>query len=231
MTSRSFEAITNSDWVRASATGTPSRKANVRSPGQFTFNGSLTGLGLADFMVGQLFQYIQAVPNTLDMEQLYLGLYAQDTWQASPRATLNYGVRWEPGFAQQIRNGAIYNFDVDRFLRNERSTILELARRTGDYAMAGIVARATIAGQSLADPRLVPFGVGEVPILAHGAMAALAGKPADAATIAAAQAALAQELEPPADLNGGADMKRHLAQVLLARAVQRLIAGGEVRGQ
>jgi hypothetical protein len=98
-------------------------QANVRSPGQFTFNGSLTGLGLADFMVGQLFQYIQAVPNTLDMEQLYLGVYAQDTWQASPRATLNYGVRWEPGFAQQIRNGAIYNFDVDRFLQNERSTI------------------------------------------------------------------------------------------------------------
>jgi hypothetical protein len=102
-------------------------RANVRSPGQFTFNGSLTGLGLADFMMGRLFEYTQAVPNTLDMEQYYIGLYAQDTWKLGSRATLNYGVRWEPGLAQQIRNGAIYNFDVDRYLRNERSTVFRNA--------------------------------------------------------------------------------------------------------
>lgn len=97
--------------------------------------------------------------------------------------------------------------------------------------MAGIVARAAGKGTDLADPRIVLFGVGEVPVLARGAMAALAGRPADAASIAAAQAALAQELEPPADLNGGADMKRHLAQVLLARAVARLVAVTEARAQ
>jgi len=102
-------------------------RANVRSPGQFTFNGSLVGLGLADFMVGRLFEYTQAVPNTLDMKQLYLGIYGQDTWRISSRATLNYGLRWEPGLAQQIRNGAIYNFDVDRYLRNERSTVFRNA--------------------------------------------------------------------------------------------------------
>ena len=37
-------------------------------------------------------------------------------------ATLNYGVRWEPGLAQQIQNGAIYNFSVDRFLAGTRTT-------------------------------------------------------------------------------------------------------------
>ena len=34
---------------------------------------------------------------------------------------MNYGVRWEPGLAQQIRNGAIYNFSVDRFSAGERT--------------------------------------------------------------------------------------------------------------
>ena len=97
-------------------------QANVRSPGQFTFNGSLTGLPLADFMTGSLSQLIQATPNGLDMQQLYVGLYAQDTWTLSPKVTLNYGVRWEPGLAQQIRNGAIYNFSVDRFSAGERTT-------------------------------------------------------------------------------------------------------------
>jgi hypothetical protein len=97
-------------------------QANVRSPGQFTFNGTITGLPLADFLTGSLFQLIQATPNSLDMKQLYLGLYAQDTWKLSPKATLNYGVRWEPGLAQQIRNGAIYNFSVDRFRAGTRTT-------------------------------------------------------------------------------------------------------------
>ena len=96
-------------------------RANVRSPGQFTFNGTITGLGLADFLTGNLFQLTQAVPNTLDMQQLYLGLYVQDTWKMSPKATLNYGVRWEPGIAQQIRNGAIYNFSQERFLAGQKS--------------------------------------------------------------------------------------------------------------
>jgi hypothetical protein len=102
-------------------------KANVRSPGQFTFNGSITGLGLADFLVGRMSEYTQAVPNTLDMKQLYLGLYAQDTWKLGARATLNYGLRWEPGLAQQIRNGAIYNFSLDRYLANEKSTVFKNA--------------------------------------------------------------------------------------------------------
>jgi hypothetical protein len=102
-------------------------QANVRSPGQINVNGSATGLGLADFLVGRVSQFQQAVPNGLDMRQIYLGMYAQDTWKLSSRTTLNYGVRWEPGLAQQVRNGAIYSFSQERFLRNERSTVFRNA--------------------------------------------------------------------------------------------------------
>jgi hypothetical protein len=97
-------------------------RANVRSPGQFTFNGSITGLPLADFLSGRLQSLIQATPNSLDMQQLYLGLYVQDTWKLSSKVTANYGLRWEPGFAQQIRNGAIYNFSVERYQQGIRTT-------------------------------------------------------------------------------------------------------------
>jgi aerobic carbon-monoxide dehydrogenase medium subunit len=107
----------------------------------------------------------------------------------------------------------------------DKSTILEVARRTGDYAMAGIVARAVVAGGLLMAPRIVFFALGEVPVLAAGAMAALAGKPPDRNSIAAAQAALADDLDPPADLNGDAAMKRQLARALLSRAVHRLLDG------
>jgi hypothetical protein len=97
-------------------------QANVRSPGQFNFTGQATGLPLSDFLTGSLNQLIQATPNSLDMQQLYLGLYVQDTWKFSPKATLSYGLRWEPGLAQQIRNGAIYNFSAERFTQNVRTT-------------------------------------------------------------------------------------------------------------
>jgi aerobic carbon-monoxide dehydrogenase medium subunit len=110
---------------------------------------------------------------------------------------------------------------------DERSTILELARRSGDYAMAGIVARAHFAAGRLVDPQLVFFALGDTPVVATGAMAALADRPLDKAAIAAARAALAADLDPPADLNGGPDMKRHLAGVLLARAIDRLQGGEE----
>jgi carbon-monoxide dehydrogenase medium subunit len=112
---------------------------------------------------------------------------------------------------------------------NERSTILELARRSGDYAMAGIVARAQIAGDTFGDLRLVFFGVGDTAVTATRAMAALTGKRPVAANVAAAQAALDADLDPPADLHGSAEMKRHLARALLQRAVHRLAGGGEAR--
>ena len=111
----------------------------------------------------------------------------------------------------------------------ERAVILELARRSGDYAMAGIAARAQVSGGTLTDPRLVFFGVGAAPVTATAAMAALAGKSATPDTIAHAQAALDADLDPPADLHGGPDMKRHLARVLLARALTRLTGAEEAR--
>jgi carbon-monoxide dehydrogenase medium subunit len=104
----------------------------------------------------------------------------------------------------------------------ERSTIIEFARRSGDYAMAGIAAKAKVTGSTLVEPRLVFFGVGDRPVVAERAMAAAGGKQVMASTIAAAQAALDGDLDPPADQHGSAAMKRHLARVLLARALGRL---------
>lgn len=113
--------------------------------------------------------------------------------------------------------------------RGERSTILELARRSGDYAMAGIVARAQIEAGSLFDPCFVFFGVGTGPLVAKSTMAVIAGRPATEETIIAAQAALDGDLDPPADQHGGPEMKRQLARVLLARVLRRIHNAEEAR--
>lgn len=109
-----------------------------------------------------------------------------------------------------------------------RSAIVEVARRSGDYAMAGLAACLSLDGGRLASPRLVFFGVGAGPVLATNAGAALDGRALDAAAIAAAQAALADDLDPPADMHGPPEMKRHLARVLTQRALSRFLPASEV---
>lgn len=119
--------------------------------------------------------------------------------------------------------------EVPRPSPGMRTAILEIARRSGDYAMAGIAARLEITRGTCAEPRLVFFGVGDVPVRARGAEAAIAGAAIDAVAIARAQDALAEDLDPPADLHGGPAMKRHLAGVLLQRALARLAMAAEAR--
>lgn len=111
----------------------------------------------------------------------------------------------------------------------ERSAIEEVARRSGDYAMAGVAVRAAVSGGTLKAPRIVFFGVGDAPVIAKTAVAALDGKPHSGAHIAAAKAALAEDLDPPADQHGSPQMKLHLAGVVLARAVARLASDDKVR--
>jgi len=98
-----------------------------RGVGLWTFDGSLTGLGMADFLTGRLARLEHARPGVLDMTQKYLGLYAQDTWRVSRRVTLNGGVRWEPFFGARIENNAIANFDLNRFRQGATSTVFRNA--------------------------------------------------------------------------------------------------------
>jgi hypothetical protein len=104
--------------------------ANVRSPGQLTIGTTATGLALGDFLTGRLSGAIglqQSAPNFLVMKQTYVALYAQDTWRASSRLTVNYGVRWEPYLPQQITNNAVYNFELARFQQGVKSTVYKNA--------------------------------------------------------------------------------------------------------
>jgi aerobic carbon-monoxide dehydrogenase medium subunit len=111
----------------------------------------------------------------------------------------------------------------------ERTAIVELARRSGDYAIAGAAAKARLAGATLIEPQLVFFGVGDRPVAAARAMAAASGQQVLPQTIAAAQAALDADLDPPADQHGSPQTKRHLARVVLARALARLAGLEEAR--
>ena len=99
------------------------QEINARSAGLFEFNGGVTGLSLADFLVGGLARLEHGAPGILDMEQTYLGLYASDAWRVSDRITLNAGMRWEPFFGPAVMGGAISNFVLDNFRSGIRSSV------------------------------------------------------------------------------------------------------------
>jgi Carboxypeptidase regulatory-like domain len=95
--------------------------AEVFSNGVFTFNGQVTGLGLADFLTGNLSQIMETAPNTTYMSQYYFGVYFADAWRLTPRLNFNYGLRWEPRLSQVIRNGIIANFSEQRYAAGQVS--------------------------------------------------------------------------------------------------------------
>jgi carbon-monoxide dehydrogenase medium subunit len=105
-----------------------------------------------------------------------------------------------------------------------RSAFVELAQRRGDYAIAGLAAVAKRAGGALTDLRLAFLGMGQTPVLARGAMAAMEGKRAAADAIAAANLALVRDLDPAPDLYSTAATKMHLARALTGRALAALAA-------
>lgn len=61
-----------------------------------SFNGSYTGLGLADFLLGDLYSFSQGAGQIVDVRGWVLGLYAQDEYRLQPGLTLTLGLRWDP---------------------------------------------------------------------------------------------------------------------------------------
>ena len=101
----------------------------------------------------------------------------------------------------------------------------EISRRHGDYALVGVGAVVVLDKKGRCDTvRIGMLSVGDGPVLATQAAAALAGEaPTDDAVAAAADAA-AGEIDPPADIHASADYRRHLARVLTKRVLQRATA-------
>ena len=87
-------------------------------------------------------------------------------------------------------------------------------RRAQDWAIVGVAA--VVNG----DARLALVNMGTTTVRAHGTEEALAA----GASITDAAARAAEGLEPPSDLHGSAEYRRHLATVLVRRALEEATA-------
>ncbi|HYK82295.1 MAG TPA: xanthine dehydrogenase family protein subunit M [Gemmatimonadales bacterium] len=106
----------------------------------------------------------------------------------------------------------------------------EVARRHGDFALAGVAAVMTLdSGGRCRAVRIALCSVGDGPVLARAAAAVLDGQvPTPEAIRAAADAAARRDVDPPGDIHASAAYRRHLAGVLTRRALER--AGERARG-
>jgi carbon-monoxide dehydrogenase medium subunit len=92
------------------------------------------------------------------------------------------------------------------------------------WAIVGVAAAVRRSNGDIAEARIGLTNMGPTPVRARAVESALAGVAADAAAVGEAAAKADEGTNPPSDLGGQADYRRHLVRVLTRRAV--LAAGG-----
>jgi carbon-monoxide dehydrogenase medium subunit len=103
------------------------------------------------------------------------------------------------------------------------SACIEVARRSGDYAMCGAVAQLSVDSGTLTDVRLALFGLASTPARISGVEKALAGGEASGAAIAEATPTTSDGIELIEDARVSSDYKRHIASVVARRALQQAL--------
>jgi outer membrane receptor protein involved in Fe transport len=119
-----FQYVSNWTWIHGSHTfkfGPDIRRLqNLRVPsdqhrsGEIGFTSTLTegpaggGLGAASFMLGEVSTFQRYVSDSLDAgeRQWRTFYYGEDTWKATPKLTVNYGLRWEIYYPQTVTGKA-----------------------------------------------------------------------------------------------------------------------------
>lgn len=104
----------------------------------------------------------------------------------------------------------------------------EVARRHGDFAIAGACVGVRVAAGSIDKAAIALFGMGSTPIRAHAAEAALVGTAVgDVGDVEIGHLAV-DELDPPEDLHASSDLRRRVGATAVARAIRHSLEEASV---
>jgi hypothetical protein len=94
-----------------------------QSSGAYRFDGHVTGFDRADFMLGQLSNFLQNNGELENRRQFNKGFYGGDIWRLSSRLTASFGLRYEPySFFTDTRDRN-QTFDIRNYDAGVRSKI------------------------------------------------------------------------------------------------------------
>jgi carbon-monoxide dehydrogenase medium subunit len=103
-------------------------------------------------------------------------------------------------------------------------SIKEMARRHGDFALAGATVTLKLDGGSCSDARVVLFGVGATPLRVQQAEERLVGERIDAKLMSEVSREISVSIdEPLSDIHATAEYRRNLAGVLTERALTQAV--------
>lgn len=108
-------------------------------------------------------------------------------------------------------------------------SIKEVARRHGDFAVAGVIALVRLADDQISDARLVCFGVGGRPVRLGDVEQSLVGEAPSDELFAAARARVSESVEGDDDLHASADYRRSVAGALAQRALHEAVERARMR--
>ncbi|MCG6122349.1 MAG: xanthine dehydrogenase family protein subunit M [Microvirga sp.] len=94
-------------------------------------------------------------------------------------------------------------------------------RKIGDYATAAAAVMIEKAGGRVASASIAMTNLSDVPVWSEAAGAALVGSDCSGSALDAAVAAMLEDIDPTADNRGPVAFKKHVAGVILRRAVAR----------
>lgn len=94
-------------------------------------------------------------------------------------------------------------------------------RKIGDYATAAAAVLLTGSGGKVGSASIAMTNLSDTPVWSQAAAAALVGTACDDAAIKAAVSAMLDDIDPQQDNRGPVEFKRHVAGVILARAIAR----------
>jgi hypothetical protein len=98
-----------------------------RQPGNFTFNANNTGDAMASFLFGYVYEFSQASGQFFDGRAKFYGAYAEDSWKATRRLTLDFGVRYEPFIPWKEIEGRMGSFFPSLWASGTHSAVYPLA--------------------------------------------------------------------------------------------------------
>jgi CO/xanthine dehydrogenase FAD-binding subunit len=105
-----------------------------------------------------------------------------------------------------------------------RSSFQEVSRRRGDFAMVAVAAVVTVSDGVVTRAGVALAGAAPGTLQAPSVVDGLVGREPDARTIAELSEDFAAHLDPPPDNHGPVEYRRHLARLLLERALTEATA-------
>jgi len=97
--------------------------------------------------------------------------------------------------------------------------VLEISRRSGDFALAGVAAMVVLDSGVCTEARIVAFGVSHAPVALKSAARILCGSVVTEERAREVAAAAAGALAPGSDIHASAAYRKRVAGVLVRRAV------------